>query len=112
VACGGLDGLHQHKSFVSGQANETNNATRIDFNPHLYLGKPTAGKKEDKPLVILDFTYIYARIHDPEEHEMESSGGNQVIVRVYKKKSPPLESLSLSQMGNGWEQVSKYSMYY
>ena len=88
MACGSLDDLQPNTGVTPGQANDS---TRIDLNPHVYLGKPTSGKKEDKPLLIPDFIDVYAGITEP-EHEIGSSGGAQVIVRAYKKKSPPLET--------------------
>ena len=93
MACGGLDDLQPNMGVTPGQANDS---TRVDLNPHVNLGKPTSGKKEDKPLLIPDFTDAYAGITEPEKHEIGSSGRAQVIVRAYKKKSPPLETVSLS----------------
>ena len=94
LACGGLDELPPNTSMTPGQAMDS---TRIDLNPHVYLGKPTSGKKDDKPLLIPEFIDVYAGVTEPEEHEIGSSGGAQVIVRAYKKKSPSLETVSLSQ---------------
>ena len=87
------------KSFVSGLGNESLNATRIDLTPHVYLGKPpTSSKaKEVKPRLIPDFIDVYAGVSEPEEHEIGSTGGAQVIVRAYKKKAPQPQTISLSQ---------------
>jgi len=63
----------------------------------VYLGKPTAGKKEEKPLLIPDFVDMYLGSTEPEEQEIGSSGGAQVIVRAFKKKTPALETITLSQ---------------
>ena len=95
MACAGLDDLQQQQSL----ANDPLNATRIDLNPHVYLGKPpTSGKaKEDKPLLIPDFVDAYAGVSEPEEHEIRSTGGAQVIVRAHKKKAPQLQAISLCQ---------------
>ena len=52
----------------------------------MYLGKPTAGKKEEKPLLIPDFVDMYLGSTEPEEQEIGSSGGAQVIVRAFNLK--------------------------
>ena len=51
---GGLD-KHQLNTHLhtSSPAEAATDSTRIDLNPHVYLGKPSSGtKKEDKPLLI------------------------------------------------------------
>ena len=51
----------------------------------MYLGKPTAGKKEEKPLLIPDFVDMYSGSIEPEEQEIGSTGGAQVTVRAFKR---------------------------
>ena len=44
MACGGLDDIQPNTGVTPGQANDS---TRVGLNPHVYLGKPTSGNKED-----------------------------------------------------------------
>ena len=42
MPCGGLYDLQHNTGVTPGQANDS---TRVDLNPHVYLGKPNSGKK-------------------------------------------------------------------
>lgn len=97
VSCGGLDDLPpSFDSTIPPAGQAQGDTTRVDLNPHVYLGKPNAGK-EEKPLLIPDFVDVYSGSNAPEEQEIGSSGGAQVIVRAFKKKTPALDTITLSQ---------------
>ena len=97
VSCGGLDDLPpSFDSTIPPAGQAQGDTTRVDLNPHVYLDKPNAGK-EEKPVLIPDFVHVYSGSTKPEEQDIGSSGGAQVIVRAFKKKTPALETITLSQ---------------
>lgn len=66
-SCGGLDDLPPSFHSTIPLANQVQgDTTRVDLNPHVYLGKPSAGK-EEKPLFIPDFVEVYSGSTEPEE---------------------------------------------
>ena len=97
VSCGGLDDLpRSFDSTIPPAGQAQGDTTRVDLNPHVYLDKPNAGK-EEKPVLIPDFVDVYSGSTEPDEQEIGSSGGAQVIVRAFKKKTPALETITLLQ---------------
>ncbi|KAL9970441.1 hypothetical protein ACROYT_G022817 [Oculina patagonica] len=97
VSCGDLDDLPpSFDSTIPPAGQAQGDTTRVDLNPHVYLGKSNAGK-EEKPLLIPGFVDVYSGSNEPEEQELGSSGGAQVIVRAFKKKTPALDTITLSQ---------------
>ena len=73
-------------------------STGSHFSVHVYLGKPTTpGKQDEKPLLISDFFDAYSGSMEPEEQEIGTGGGAQVIVGAFKQKTAALENITLSQ---------------
>ena len=59
LSCGGPDDLQQSLHSATPVASQPQgDTTRIDLNPHVYLGKSiTPGKQDEKPLLIPDFVH-------------------------------------------------------
>ena len=79
---GGLDDLqHSLHSATPAASQLQGDTTRLDLNPHVYLGKTsTPVKQDEKPLLIPDFVDAYSGSTEPEEQEIGAGGGAQVIV--------------------------------
>ena len=99
VSCGGLYDLQQSVLSATPVTRQPQgDTTRVDLNPHVYLGQPTtADKLDEKPLLVPEFVDAYSGSTEPDEQKIGSSGGAQVIARAFKRKTPALESITLSQ---------------
>ena len=70
-----------------------------------YFNSTTPGKQDEKPLLIPDFVDAYSGFTEPEEEEIGAGGWAQVIVRAFKRKTPALESITLSKWMGASEKI-------